>query len=114
MFVKKLKYFVCLAIIFLSNAFFCEAATENPIEPKFLGISVKTILERIVNFLLRTAGSIALIILVLSGIYYIASNGNSESQQKAKRMLIGAVEGIVIIMLSYSLLALINKLAVQI
>lgn len=90
--------------IWALDAHVCFAAIELQIR----GVPLLTLAERIVAFLLRISGSIALLMLVGSGIFYMISNGNPQSQTKAKRMLIAALEGIIVILLSYSLLVFLD------
>jgi flagellar biosynthesis protein FlhB len=109
MLLKRTKHILCLLIIFLSDTAFCYA-DGNPIDIKILGVSVKTIAERITQFLLSVVGGIALFLLIASGIYYITSAGNPDLQQKAKKMLFSVLTGLVIVLMSYAILATVDKL----
>lgn len=104
----RIKKISCLAVIFILNADYC-LASANPIDIRIMGVSVKTIAERILEFLLSIAGSIALLFLVGSGILYMASNGNPDSQNKAKRMFISALAGLLVISFSYILILFVNR-----
>ena len=108
----RIKNIFLLAAVSFFNADFC-LASENPIEIRILGVSLKTITERILDFLLGIAGGIALLFLVGSGILYVASNGNPDAQNKAKRMLIYAIAGLLVIILSYSLIVVVNNLLTE-
>jgi len=101
-----------MAFLSLVRADSCWASA-NPIEIKFLGVSIKTIAERILNFLLSLVGSIAFLFLIGSGIYYIISNGNPEAQKKAKRMLLSALEGLLVVSFSYILVAFVDRFLVK-
>jgi len=74
---------------------------------------VKDRVEDLIEFLLSIAGSVALLALIFSGILYIVSGGNPDLQVKAKKMLMFSMEGIVVILLSYAILAVIDQLLVQ-
>lgn len=112
MFLTKVKYLYSLAIIFILTSSFANASA-NPIEIKFLGVSIQERAERAIEFLLGIAGSLALFLLVGSGIYYMSVNGNPEAQKKAKKMLIAVLIGVVVILLSYALILLTNKILVE-
>jgi hypothetical protein len=109
----RAKYFFLSLIIFLTGSNLSLADDATPFDIKIVGVSLKTIMERIVAFLLHTAGELALLALIIAGIYYVASNGNPDAQQKAKRMIIYIIEGLFVILLSYSLLAFIDKLLLR-
>jgi energy-coupling factor transporter transmembrane protein EcfT len=103
---KYARITLLMAVVALTSAHCCAAALEF----KVMGVGVQTIAERSLRFLLRMASSLALLILVASGIFYMISNGNPENQTKAKRMLVAALEGIVVIALSYSILAFLDMI----
>lgn len=101
-----------LSIIFLSNAAYCRA-DGKPIEFKFLGVSIATRAERLLQFLLSITGGLALFLLIASGILYITSLGNPDSEQKAKKMLLSVLTGLIIVLMSYAILLAVDKLLVQ-
>ncbi len=76
-------------------------ASSNPIEFKFLGVSVKERAERAIDFVLSIAGAIALLVIIISGIMMIASAGNPDAQQKAKKTLISGLTGLILVICSY-------------
>ncbi len=109
---QRSKSLFLLAALFLSNAAHCLAA-NNPIQITFMGVSVQERLERLLIFLLDTAASLVLLFLIGSGIFFAVSAGNPEAQQKAKKMLITSLEGLFVILFSYALLFLLDRLLVQ-
>jgi hypothetical protein len=58
--------------------------------------------EYIINILLAFAGIIAVVFLIIGGYQYIVSAGNAESAEAAKKTIQNAVIGIIIIILSYT------------
>ena len=62
------------------------------------------------NYLLRLVGSIALLFLIIAGVMYMTAGGSEEKITTAKRILTGAIIGLGIVLLAYSLLAEINKI----
>lgn len=109
---NKIKYFFFSAVVFFSAFSSAEAAASKPIEIKFLGVSVQERATRAIEFLLSLAGGITLFLVIASGIFFMVSMGNPEAQQKAKRMLIGTLTGLVVILLSYSLIFYVDRFLV--
>ncbi|HMI09088.1 MAG TPA: pilin [Candidatus Saccharimonadales bacterium] len=64
-----------------------------------LGARIKTI----VNILLYVLGAIAVVMIVIGGIRYTTSNGDSSAMTSAKNTILYAVVGLVIAILSYSI-----------
>ena len=107
---KRISYLLCLAFLFAASMDCCLA---NSIEPTILGVSLQTILTRTLSYLLKIISSLVLMVLVASGIFYMASTGNAERQKKAKGMVFAAVEGIIVIIASYAVIELIDRLVVD-
>jgi hypothetical protein len=62
-----------------------------------------TIFTNISRKILSIAGGIALVFFVLAGVSFIMSFGNSEKVQSSKKMVIGTIIGLVIILLSWTM-----------
>jgi TRAP-type C4-dicarboxylate transport system permease small subunit len=104
----KLHSWLFSALAFLLPL--AAGASANPIEIKILGVSLKERLERGIEFLLSIAGSLALLLLIGSGIYYTITRGDPESQTKAKKMLISSLTGLVLVLLSYAFVYFLDNL----
>ena len=63
--------------------------------------------------ILTFAGSIALLILIIGGIYYIVSGSNPDGQSRAKRIIVFALFGLTLILVSYAMLTVIDNLLVN-
>ena len=63
--------------------------------------------EQIVGYILGLIGSVALLLIIISGAMYMTSAGSEERIATSKRILTGAVIGLGIALLAYSLLAVI-------
>ena len=56
------------------------------------------------------AGAVALLMILFAGFLYIKSRGEPEKTKTAKRVLIAAIVGFVIVLLSQSMLSIIRSL----
>ncbi len=59
--------------------------------------------KNIINLLLYVAGIIAVIIMVVSGIRFITSDGNAQTADKARNTIVYASVGLVVAVLSYAI-----------
>jgi NADH:ubiquinone oxidoreductase subunit 6 (subunit J) len=80
------------------------------------GISQDTTLSQlildIIQILLTFAGPVAVLFVVVGGFYYITSGGNQERAEKGKQTLLNAIIGIVIVVLSYTIVTVIQNTVV--
>jgi len=79
----------------------------------WLGRPVVDRVNELTLYLLKIVGGIFLLMLVLGGIYYAVSGSNPDGQKKAKKMVISAVLGLTIILVSYIALMIIDQIFVQ-
>jgi len=80
----------------------CPAGSTDPIcKDKDADIMVSV--RSIVNTLLYVLGAVAVLVIVVAGIMYVASGGEAATVKKAKDMILYAVVGIVVAMLSYAI-----------
>ena len=63
--------------------------------------NIKTIIKNIVNILLYLVGALAVIMLIVGGIRYTTSAGNSANVTAAKNTIMYALIGLVISILAY-------------
>ena len=80
-------------------SFFCNPLRE----------SVETLIqggEKMIGYILGIIGSVALLLMIISGIMYMTSAGNEEKIASSKKILTGAIIGLAISLLSFSLLQL--------
>lgn len=61
------------------------------------------ILTSVINLLLVVAGVIAVIMVIVGGIRYITSDGDSGKANQAKNTILYAVIGVVVTVMSYSI-----------
>lgn len=83
---------------------------DNPIfDPKAQGIDPSSVAQvndfyyKIISQFLIFLGVIAVFVLIYAGIQYVTAGGESEKAEKAKKTIMGAVIGIIIIVASYAI-----------
>ena len=91
---KKLLLFLTTLIIFLSFVSFAEAVVTitNPLTAD----TFEGLIEAISTAIAGLVGGIAVIMLIIAGIYFLTSAGDPIKLQTAKKFLIYAIIGIVI------------------
>lgn len=67
--------------------------------------SFRVLILNIVNFFLLFLGLIAVIMIIYGGITYVTAAGNQESIEKAKKIIMYAIVGIIIVMISFALVS---------
>jgi len=90
-----------------TGAFF-QGATPSSISAvsqSNLGTAVQTI----INYALGFLGLVAVAFIIYGGVLLVTSGGNDEAMGKAKKILMYAVIGIVIIMLSYTIVTFVTS-----
>lgn len=114
----KITIFVIL-LLFLSVFIVNAQTTGRELEIKYPEIfgnlpeNIETgmlpnYIKYIFNFLLATAGLLAMSVLIISGIRYLTSGGNPEQLGKAKDRIKAALFGIIIIFSSWLILSVVN------
>ena len=81
-----------------------KAATLPGTVPQASDTDLNTIIGRIIDWVLGIAGAIALLFLIIGGVRYIISAGNPTQTEGAKKTIIYALVGLVVIILAYVLI----------
>jgi hypothetical protein len=85
------------------------AAVEGSITPIDGGVwTVAAILERVTNWVLGFTGLVAIMFLVYGGLQYIISAGNKDKAEAAKKTILYAVIGLVVVALSYVIVSFVT------
>ena len=66
-------------------------------------VDANTAIKNVINTLLFVVGAGAVIVIIVAGIYYVISAGNADTVKKAKNALMYAVVGLVVSLLSYTI-----------
>ncbi|MCK5413657.1 MAG: hypothetical protein KAI57_04795 [Candidatus Pacebacteria bacterium] len=109
MFRKKEILFITITSTFLLLAYPVFGASSFSIGDKL----VVDILNDLIGFILSIIGKIALLMLVVGGIYYIVSGSNPDGQLKAKKLITYAILGIILTLISFAIVELMDKFFVQ-
>jgi hypothetical protein len=75
--------------------------------------SISQFIMKIINIALTVAGLIAVLFLIIGGFRYITSAGNEETAESAKKIIINAIIGVVIIILSFVIVRVISNALVN-
>lgn len=67
------------------------------------------LLKQIINLILIFAGTIAVIFIMIGGFRYVASSGNEELTEKAKKTITNAIIGVVLIVMAFAIVQIINS-----
>lgn len=76
-----------------------EAPTGVPYTFESVGESVRTIF----NVVILVAGIIFVILFLVGGIQYLTASGNEESSGKARKLLLDAIVGLVIVLAAWAI-----------
>jgi multisubunit Na+/H+ antiporter MnhB subunit len=82
-------------------------------EIDYFDSNVADILHDLTMTILAYTGGLALLFMVMIGVYYIASNGDPARQERAKSAIVYLLTGLLIIMFSYAILGTIDRLATK-
>ncbi len=71
--------------------------------------SIFKIIAVVIRILLILAGALAVLFLIIGGFWYLTSAGNEEQATKGKKALMYSILGLVIIVLSYSIVSIVVR-----
>lgn len=83
----------CQGVAVISGGTGCDATKSS-------GASIDGILSLVLNLFSAIVGIVAIIMIIISGMKYITSNGSSEKTNDAKNNILFAVIGLVIVALA--------------
>ncbi len=104
---------VILMVAVLALPFVADAQIRPPTAPgtdPLPNTSTATeLILRVIQILLAIAGLVAVIFLIVGGFRYIIAGGNEETAETAKKTIINAIIGIVIIILAFVIVRVISN-----
>lgn len=96
---KKLEKEIYSASVFLVQRPEDVPKEVEPLPPR--PISITQIIVNIIIYILGFSAALAVLFIIIGGIRYIVSAGNAEAADSAKRMILYAILGLVVILFSY-------------
>lgn len=82
------------------------AGTADPDDPK---LNIGNVFTKVVNVILYVLGAIAVIMIVIGGIRYTTSGGDSSSTTAAKNTILYAVIGLIVAILAFAIVNFVAK-----
>lgn len=78
------------------------------LKPSDIGVTdpvtdANALLTNVLNTSYFWAGIVCVVIIVIAGFFYVTSNGNATNVKKAKDAILGAVIGLVVIILAFTI-----------
>jgi hypothetical protein len=92
--------------IFINKAAALDVNLTNPLSTSDFNKLVGNTLQ----WVLSVAGSVALIMLIFGGITYITAAGDEQRITTAKRTITWAILGLTVVLLSYAIIAVLDKI----
>jgi len=85
----------------------CPQGSKSPIckETKNANAKTNTFIDNIISTLLFALGAISVIVIIVGGIVYATSNGDSNKVTQAKNIILYAVVGLVVAILATVIVA---------
>lgn len=91
-----------------ASVFAADVPAVSPVTPGG-DLSISSVLSNIITWILGLAGGIAVLFLILGGLQYITSSGNKDRAEKAKQTILYAVIGLIVIALSFVIVAFVAQ-----
>lgn len=107
---KSLFTVVCVALLLAPVLSFAQY-NSSLARPTGLTTTTdaKTLIMTVVLWVLGFAAALAILMIIVGGIAYIVSAGNDSHIEMAKRTVIYAVIGLVVVLLSYAIVVAVSK-----
>jgi len=114
--ISKLHLAQILSVILLVGVLVVPMVVGAQFQPPSAGgtglpndTSLSGFILKIINIALALAGLIAVLFLIIGGFRYITSAGNEETAEQAKAIILNAIIGIVVIILSFVIIRVISS-----
>ena len=121
-FIKQALIVMALMVVAISVFNMLPAASasvkpginENPVAEDTGGAtSLKDLVLTVIDYFLGFLGLLAVVMVIYGGVTYVSSAGNDEAVGKAKKIIMYALVGIVVILLSFVVVNAITDSAVN-
>lgn len=74
----------------------------------YFDADVPTVIQGLATTLLGYVAALALLLLICAGVYLMYSAGNPQAEKRAKNMITYIVIGLVVVLLSYSMIKVVS------
>lgn len=101
-----MKQFMTSALEIIANTKIKIGGADNQVNIPTIAAD-QTSINSILNTVYLWAGIVAVIVVVVAGMLYVFSNGDSANIQRAKNALLYGVIGLVVIMLAFTITQLV-------
>jgi hypothetical protein len=107
---------ICLSLVLVVAPFVAGAQFRIP-DPGGTGLgggigsetTLTGFILRVINIALALAGLIAVLFLIIGGFRYITAGGNEDASGQAKKIILNAVIGIIVIILSFVVVRVVSN-----
>jgi fumarate reductase subunit D len=110
---KIISFFTWAIYLLLPMITLAEGTTQSGITaPNVAGLpsgNFAPILDKVLTFVTSLIGGLALLMIIVSGIMYMTSGGDSGKADKAKEWLTASIIGLVIALLAYVIVIVVAK-----
>lgn len=86
-----------------SNSTYCQQNGSNPVVGK------DSVITRIINLISLVAGAAAVVMIVISGFMFVSSQGESAGVSSARKTLMYAIVGLVIVIFAQAIVRFVLK-----
>ena len=104
------KLLTILTLLALASPIFVSAKTIIAIENPITATSFETVVGNSIDFVFKIAIVLAPLMVVVGGFLLVTAGGNLEQVKRAKNLLIWTAVGLLVVLLSKGILAIINQI----
>jgi hypothetical protein len=108
--INKLSFFILFLLSILATDRSMAAPVNINVTNPIATSDFSILLTNFLKWLLSVAGAIALLMLIVGGVFYVTSSGNDQRIETAKKMITWTILGLILILLSYSIIIVIDDL----
>ncbi|MCK4592602.1 hypothetical protein KAT63_04160 [Candidatus Parcubacteria bacterium] len=112
-FITSRQKLFCLILIFIVSIFAFPVYVYAAGAFTFLDKPVVEIVNDFIKLILSFLGRVSLLVLILGGVFYVVSGSNPEKQEKAKKTIIFALLGLMLVLASHAIIVILDKMFVQ-
>lgn len=107
--VKKIVMLACTVVVLAPLVAVAQLEIYNPGLAQPIGLTPWGTMLRITNIVLSIVAILTVLVIIVSGILYITSGGDSARAETAKGWLFNAVWGLVVVLVSYAIVVFISQ-----